>query len=102
LCERMTSPEGDRHDVEAGDRRSGREDGWEWRRGATRPRALECLPDLRRRTITVTCRYGARNCGDVVFDLDVLRLTLRRGDLSDAPINAKAKKQMSLDVEDLW
>ena len=41
-------------------------------------------------------------CGDVVFHLDVLKLTLRKGDASDAPFNAKAKKQMSLDLENLW
>lgn len=43
-----------------------------------------------------------RICGEGVFDLDALGLTLRRGDLSDAPVNARAKKQMSLDLDDLW
>jgi hypothetical protein len=36
----------------------------------------------------------------VVFHLDTLKVTLRRGDASDAPVNAKAKKQMSLNLED--
>jgi hypothetical protein len=39
---------------------------------------------------------------DVVFHLDVLKLTLRNGDACNAPCNAKAKKQMSLDLEDLY
>ncbi|NPT46392.1 hypothetical protein GNZ12_34715 [Paraburkholderia sp. 1N] len=43
-----------------------------------------------------------RICGDVIFHLDVLKLTLPKGDASGAPVNAKVKKQMSLDLEDLW
>jgi hypothetical protein len=43
-----------------------------------------------------------RICGDAVFHLDVLKLTLRKGDAFDAPFNAKAKKQMSLNLEDFW
>ena len=43
-----------------------------------------------------------RISGDVVFHLDVLKLTLRKGDASDTPLIARAKKQMSLNLEDLW
>ncbi|MFM0349074.1 hypothetical protein [Paraburkholderia sp. RL17-347-BIC-D] len=43
-----------------------------------------------------------RICGEVVFHLDVLKVTLRNGDASDAPFNAKAKKQMSPNLKDLW
>lgn len=39
-----------------------------------------------------------RICGDVVFHLDVLKVTLRNGDASDAPSNSKAKKQTSLNL----
>jgi hypothetical protein len=40
--------------------------------------------------------------GGVVFHLDVLKVTLPEGDASDGAAGANAKKQVSLDLDDLW
>lgn len=37
-----------------------------------------------------------------VFHLDVLKVTLPEGDASDGAAGANPKKQVSLDLDDLW
>jgi hypothetical protein len=39
---------------------------------------------------------------DVIFHLDVLRLTLSEEFASGTPFDANTRKQLSLDLEDLW
>lgn len=39
---------------------------------------------------------------DVVFHLDVLKSPLPKGNVSDGAHSANAKKQMSLELDDLW
>ncbi|KAE8754028.1 hypothetical protein FSO04_42030 [Paraburkholderia madseniana] len=39
---------------------------------------------------------------DVVVHIDVLKSPLPKGDASDGAAGANTKKQMSLDLDDLW
>ena len=41
-------------------------------------------------------------CADAVFHRDVLKMVLLKGIASDAPSDGRTKKQMSLDLDELW
>ena len=41
-------------------------------------------------------------CADAVFHRDVLKMVLSKGVASDVPSDGRTKKQMSLDLDELW